>query len=94
MFFITGLFIRDNDIKAQRVFGYYSTYEFAFEDVLANNCDIREFLYNFMVIEHIEEGLYQHPLGEWFFEWDEDSQGYIETMKPLFLSHYVNFSIG
>lgn len=94
MFFITGLRIKKDDITGSRTFGYYHTYEEAEEDVFANNLDIHEHYYNYMVIEQIEEGLYRHPLGEWFFEWDENSNKYIKTLKPLCLSHYVNFSIG
>ena len=82
MYFITG-FTEYNintkgipEIGHARTFGYYETETDAIEAVLGNYCDIFECYYTYMVVEHIEPGLYNLATQSWFFKWNEKARKY------------------
>ena len=51
------------DIGDSRTFGYYNDRDVALEAVRDNWCDIQERIYCYVVVEYIEEGLYNPALS-------------------------------
>ena len=99
MYFITGFSkyeidekTRIPDIGSARTFGYYMNSNDAKEAVKYNYCDIFESLYNYMVIEHIEEGLYRPATDRLFFKWNHEKREYeeIESIED----HWGNYAFG
>ena len=92
MYFITTVDSKDGDT---RCVGYYSTFETAEEAVLDNACDIRETCYDYVVIENIEEGLYQYDQNPIWYKWDDLNEEYkrIEE-KPKQYKNQIGFGIG
>ena len=102
MYFITGLQKIEKDEEdwldtgASRTFGYYSDLEIAKEQVRKNACDIRECLYRYVLIEKIEEGLYQccSKRNRWLYEFNENTEEYEPIEEPESMKGTCNFSIG
>lgn len=82
------------DLGGQRTFGYYADWPTAIKAMHINNCDIRECVYNYGLLEEIDEGLYSFCSKRIFFKWDEDKKGFYEIDEPEFVEHFTNFSIG
>ena len=89
MYFITGFTKYEIDEKTHtpnigsaRTFGYYMNSYDARSAVKYNYCDIFELTYEYMVIEHIEEGLYQLAFGRMFFKWNNEKREY-EEIEPF-----------
>ena len=99
MYFITGFTKYEIDERTQtpnigssRTFGYYMNRDDAKEAVKYNYCDIFEAMYDYMVIEHIEEGLYNLASGRLFFKWNHKKREY-EEIEP-FEDHWGNYAFG
>lgn len=78
----------------QRCFGYYCDLNSATRSAESNNGDIHEYLYDYLVIERYEEGIY--PLAEeiaWY-KWDENTEAYIKIDKPELTNHLCNWALG
>lgn len=89
MYFITGFTKYEIDevtkmpnIGCARTFGYYMNSNDAKEAVKYNSCDIFESVYTYMVIEHIEEGLYNPASDRLFFKWNNEKREY-EEIEPI-----------
>ena len=82
------------DIGDLRVFGYFSAKKDAFNSLKENKCDLHEFLYNYAVVEKIEEGLHPDAEEEYFFKFNKMSGGFELIDKPIELFHCRNFTIG
>ncbi len=99
MYFITTLerLPSDNvyDCGAMRCVGYYDTFEAAETTVVNNNCDICEYLYNYCVIEKIEQGLYRYALegGRWFYKYNFEGT-YDKIEEPEEFKHIAGFALG
>ena len=76
-----------------RVFGYYTGKNEALHAVANNALDIRETIYDYMIVEEIEEGLYQPSMKRWFFK-AKDDDTFEEINEPSFLRHFVGISMG
>ena len=98
MYFITGIEKLDKDygIKGTRCFGYYKTFEEADQAVKCNSCDINETIYDFAVIEFIEDGLHSICLEDnrWFYMFNYIFGIYERIEEPEEVKHFCNFSIG
>lgn len=95
MFFVTTIFIKDNDVKRSRCVGYFSDVEAAKKVVYNNYGDIHEAgYYNYCVIERIEEGLYQFDTNPLWYEWSKSKGGFVDCLAPLAAKHTIGFSIG
>jgi len=97
MYFITGIEKLDEDygVTGSRCFGYYKTFENADIAVRNNCCDINETIYNYAVIEFIEEGIHSICIDQrWFYKFDYDNGIYEEIDEPEEVKHSCNFSIG
>ena len=76
-----------------RTFGYYMDKDAALEAVKNNALDIRETIYDYMIVEEVEEGLYQPSMKRWFFK-AKDNDTFEEINEPSFLRHFVGISMG
>lgn len=93
MFFITTIDTRNND---KRCVGYYSTFENAETAVLNNACDIWETCYDYVVIENVDEGLYQYDQNAVWYKWNDLDEKYIKRIegRPEQYKNIVGFAIG
>ena len=81
------------DYGATRTFGYYITKDDAIEAVKHNTLDIHETIYDYMLIEEIEEGLYNPSLTRWWFKY-AGNDTYTEIPEPDFMKHFVGIGMG
>lgn len=84
------------DMGSSRLVGWYKEKDDAFEAVRTNACDICECCYNYVIIEAVEEGLYQ-PAGHdsrWFFAYNRKTGGYDPLPEPAGYGSTVGFTIG
>lgn len=90
MYFISTIDTVDDDT---RCVGYFSSFADAEKVVLNNICDIWETCYDLVVIEHIQEGLYQYdPHAKWY-KWNTDKYERING-KPNKYKNQIGFAIG
>ena len=99
MYFITGFTKYEidertgaPDIGSDRTFGYFFTRQDAIDAVKNNACDIFEYLYTYMVIERITEGLYNLATDRIFFKWNNKERKF-EEIEPI-KDNWGNFAIG
>ena len=92
-----------NGVSDSRCFGYYLTKKDAIEAVVENRGDLHECLYNYIVIELLPQGIHPIPEEELWFKWiidysndtNESIDGFwIETNKPEWSNHIVNWAFG
>jgi hypothetical protein len=94
MYFITSIYkpkppSRDD---CNRCFGYY-LYEYdAREAVRDNHGEMQECLYNFLVIEKIDEGIHRHAEVIQWYEWRDNK--WTEISPPKFSVGICNYAIG
>ena len=81
------------DFGDTRIFGYYTSKEHAFESTKHNALDIHETIYDYVIIEEVEEGLYQPSDERWFFHYIGNDT-YEEISEPDFMKHFCGISIG
>lgn len=74
-------------------FGWFTSLRKATLAVMENHGDIHEFSYNYAVIEKSKDGFRNLRAEEWWFEWDEDRDGFKSIDKPKEWAHVVNFGI-
>ena len=84
-----------------RCFGFYETCDEAFNAVEENRGNMRECLYDYLVIELIEQGIHPEVLVEYWFKWDSEychpdmSHGrWLKCEKPEEFNGIVNFALG
>jgi len=78
---------------SSRVFGYYMNKSVAINAVKENALDIRETIYDYMIVEKVVEGLYQPSMERWFFKATDDNK-FEEINEPSFMQHFVGISMG
>ena len=99
IYIITGLteLTADNlgwpDYGATRTFGYYITKDNAIESVKHNVFDIHETIYDYMLIEEVEEGLYNPSTIRGWFKYAGNNT-YTEIPEPDFMKHFVGIGMG
>jgi hypothetical protein len=78
-----------------RTFGFYNTYNEAYEAVNENRCDMHECLYDYIIVEYIEPGI--HPLvhtKEWW-QWDIHFNKWIALVnRPEEFDGLCNWALG
>jgi hypothetical protein len=84
------------DMGSTRCVGYYKTFEDANECVVNNNGDIWEYLYDYCVIEKIEEGLYRYAFDNdrHFYKFNLEIKKYDPIDAPEEFDGIVGLSIG
>ena len=70
--------------------GWYEDKETAIEAVKENARDINETVYDYAVVEEIEEGLYSCPRRRWLFKYNRTDDRYYGIEEPPFLKHVAN----
>ena len=92
MYFITTIDSKDGDT---RCVGYYKTFKEAERVVTNNECDIYETCYDYAIIEHIKEGLYQYDYHPTWYKYQSSKAGYVKTDIPAFAnSNNIGYAIG
>lgn len=82
------------DFGSERIVGFYKEFKDAEDAVVNNICDIYETIYNYALIEEVEEGLYNSSLNRWFYKYNKEKDEYEKIEEPEFLKHYSGFTIG
>ena len=82
------------NLGAERVMGYYYTFEDCDEALKHNACDMFETCYHYAVVEEIEPGLYPHYKMRQFYKYDREKDGYFPIEEPKMFEHNGNLSIG
>lgn len=78
----------------KRTFGYYSSPVEALEAVLQNKSNLQEGLYDYVVIEAMEEGIHPISVKEDWFNWDKELNTWKRCEKPAEFKNTINFSLG
>lgn len=79
----------------KRCFGFFFTEKEAINAVLNNDCDIHECLYEYVVIEEINDGIHGGVVNEIWFEWNRKKSGWEKiSKKPVFAKRICNWGIG
>lgn len=89
-------------VGSTRTFGFYNTYNEAWEAVRENRGNMEECLYDYLVIEYIEPGIHPQVHKEEWYEWDADMPlpenaghgKWMPTMKPMEFEGIVNWALG
>lgn len=69
-----------NELVRYRTVGFFDSKKDAFKILYGNCWDLWEAgYYPYAVIEEVKEGLYLPSISHWFFEYDREKDGYIET---------------
>lgn len=84
-----------------RTFGFFNTHNEAYKAISENQGSMCESLYDYLVLEYIEEGIHPEVRSESWFKWDEEychpdmSHGrWISCGKPEEFRGICNWSIG
>jgi hypothetical protein len=77
------------------VIGWFHTFADAEAAVLNNVGDIYEVgEHPQVIIEEVQYGLFQSAWNSTWYEWNEETDGYVRCDKPAKYAHVVGFSIG
>lgn len=82
------------DTESTRTFGFVSTFAKAEQALNDNACDMHECLYDYAVVEDINQGVLSLAEQRWVFKWDQHREGFFEIEEPKELQHYCNFALG
>ena len=78
-----------------RCFGFYNSHREAAKAAEENRCNMCECLYDYLVIEYIEEGI--HPMvhvEEWYIWNDLLNRWVYLNGKPMEFQGIINFALG
>ena len=78
--------------RRTRTFGFYNEYYAALKSVEENRGSMCEGLYDYLVIEYIEQGIHSEVHKEEWFKWIHPN--WIPCDKPEELKGIVNFALG
>ena len=84
--------IANND--CHRTFGFYKEYSNALEAVTTNRCNMHEYLYEYLVMEKIGEGIHPPVTEEHWFMWDDRNQKWIPWEKLHKYRNITNWALG
>lgn len=92
MYFITSI----SEKHSNRCVGYVSKLEEAVDIVESNAYDLWEAgYYPYVVIENVEEGIYQYDQSPLWFKYNEEKDIYEKSERPNFIpNNHVGFGIG
>lgn len=96
MWFITSVLLQTLPIgkvdHSKRTFGFYPNYAQAFDAIKVNCGNMQECLYNYLVLEYIEEGVHGESKSEDWFEWNGFK--WEECNKPYDIAGIINWALG
>lgn len=76
----------------RRTFGWYSNFKDAEKTVKSNIGDLREYFYDYIVIEEFPEGAWVCRKNEWWYKWGASKYRLIS--KPESVSNVINWGMG
>lgn len=79
---------------ASRTWGYYKDRDEAVLALHENRTDMWEYLYDYALIEKIEEGICSYASSRQWFKYDLEQGGYFEIDEPECVRNVCNFAIG
>jgi len=82
------------DVGASRTFGFFNNKGKAFDSLHHNSCDMCEHLYEYAVVEAMEEGIHPVVVDRQFFKYDQERGGFFEISEPEEFKHYCNIALG
>jgi len=83
------------DISCHRCFGWFMNLKDAQKAVVCNKSDLHEYLYEYMVIEEVQEGIFCKITQEIWYRWHDRKRKFLKSSRPhYFPSNVVNFGIG
>lgn len=99
MYFITTIERLPDVVESYgctRCVGYYESFKDAEDSVINNDFNIFEYLYDYCVIEKIEQGIYKYSgqNNRWFYKFNLDTKNYEYIKEPEEFKHMCGFSIG
>jgi hypothetical protein len=95
MFLLTAITKPESfGLPDRRCFGFFGTFEKAQTAVDNNTGNMRECLYEYLVIEEINEGIHPHVIKEWWNKWSENKNKWEPCDKPEEFFGTVNWSLG
>lgn len=79
-----------------RPVGYVEDKDVAFSILEKNQMDLYEAgWYPFACVELIDQGIYPIPKERWFFQWDQEKEGYVLMEKePPEVENLICFGLG
>lgn len=80
--------------KTSRAVGFYKSLYQAEIAITNNYGDIREYLYDYAVLEEITEGLYPRLLDRKVYKFNEKTGKYDPIPEPRYLKHIYGMTIG
>ena len=78
----------------KRTWGYYKDHDIAVQALHENWTDMREFLYDYAVLEQFDEGISPECQERQWFKYDRERDGYFEIDEPECVKRIVNFALG
>lgn len=92
MWFITAIVKKT---KSHRTFGFFNHYWTAMSAINNNQGDMYECLYDYIILEYIEEGVHPTVIHEEWFEWDQDKHKWsVMNSRPIQVSQTTNWALG
>lgn len=76
-----------------RTWGFYFDKELAIRALHNNLADMREFLYDYAVIEEYYDGIIQSSGERQWFQWNENKKGFFEIDEPNEVKNLANFAL-
>ena len=70
--------------------GFYYTKQFAVEALCKNIADIKDYVYDYAVIEKYEPCVLSFSREATWFKWDEEKEGFLEIETPELCKHICN----
>jgi hypothetical protein len=76
----------------RRTFGWYFNFEDAEKAVKNNDGDLREYFYDYIVIEEFPEGVWVCRKNEWWYKWGASK--FRRIQKPNCIRNTINWGMG
>lgn len=80
----------ENEYKDSRCWGYYNDLKTA-KDVISRDSSMEETIYDYLVIEKVEEGIYPTIKEVAWYEWSEEK--WVEINKPEQFYRVCNWAL-
>lgn len=92
--FITAI-VSKNPIEKHRTFGFFNSIIGAERAIHKNSCDMHECLYDYIVLEYIEEGIHPDVKSRDWYQYNNDCWNYIDEFSvPEYIRTFSNWSLG
>jgi hypothetical protein len=87
--------VPESKLNNQRTFGFYDDYRHAYLAVERNYANMEECLYDYLVMEYMEEGIHPTVHAEYWWQWNKEINCWKSLQeKPKEFVGIVNFALG